>query len=81
MRFSCKRARLAEVAGLVGHAVSGKSTKKIFECIRIQATEGRLEFSGTDLEVAIRYSLSGDDVEVQEQGEAVVPAQLFAGRS
>ena len=78
MRFSCKRARLAEVAGLVGQAVSGKSTKKIFECIRLEAKGAALEFAGTDLEVAVRYTLS-DDVEVSEEGVAVVPAQLFAG--
>ena len=58
MRFSCKRARLAEVAGLVGQAVSGKSTKKIFECIRLEAKGSSLEFAGTDLEVAVRYTLT-----------------------
>ena len=78
MRFSCKRARLAEVAGLVGQAVSGKSTKKIFECIRLEARGDALEFAGTDLEVAVRYTLS-EEVEVAEEGVAVVPAQLFAG--
>ncbi|MHC4957159.1 MAG: DNA polymerase III subunit beta [Planctomycetota bacterium] len=78
MRFTCKRARLAEVAGLVGQAVSGKSTKKIFECIRIDASDSGLELSGTDLEVAVRYRVS-EDVDVKEAGEAVVPAQLFAG--
>ncbi len=78
MRFSCKRTRLAEVASLVGQAVSGKSTKKIFECIRLEAKGSTLELAGTDLEVAVRYTLT-DDVEVLEEGVAVVPAQLFAG--
>ena len=78
MRFSCKRSHLAEVAGLVGQAVASKSTRKIFECIRIQAKDGSLELTGTDLEVAVRYRLD-HDVEVSRPGEAVVPAQLFAG--
>jgi len=78
MRFSCKRARLAEVAGLVGQAVANKSTKKIFECLRIEATDSGLELSGTDLEVAVRYRMS-DGVETLEAGTAVVPAQLFTG--
>ena len=77
MRFKGKRARLAEVAGLVAQAVAGKSTKKIFECLRIVSGDRGVEFAGTDLEVAIRYRMD-EDVEVVEPGEAVVPAQLLA---
>jgi DNA polymerase-3 subunit beta len=78
MRLNCKRARLAEIAGLVSQAVSAKSTKKIFECIRLTADSDGLELAGTDLEVAVRYRFA-EDVEVKEQGQAVVPAQLFSG--
>jgi len=77
MRFTCKRARLAEVAGLVGQAVASKTTKRIFECLRLSTGEGLLEVQGTDLEVAVRYRLG--EVEVKEAGEAVVPAPLFSG--
>ncbi|MHC4816483.1 MAG: DNA polymerase III subunit beta [Planctomycetota bacterium] len=77
MRFTAKRSRLAEVANLVGQAVAGKSTKKIFECLRMVAKEGQLEIAGTDLEVAVRYRMT-TDIEVTEPGEAVVPAHLFA---
>jgi len=77
MRFTAKRSRLAEVASLVGQAVAGKSTKKIFECLRIVAKENELEIAGTDLEVAVRYRMT-DDIEISEPGEAVVPAHLFA---
>lgn len=77
MRFTCKRARLAEIAGLVSQAVATKTTKRIFECLRLSTTGGLLELSGTDLEVAIRHRL--EDVEIQEAGEAVVPATLFSG--
>ncbi|MHC4492091.1 MAG: DNA polymerase III subunit beta [Planctomycetota bacterium] len=79
MRFTAKRSRLAEVASLVGQAVAGKSTKKIFECLRIVAKDGELEFAGTDLEVAVRYRMTEDEeVEIAEPGEVVVPAHLFA---
>jgi len=77
MRLTAKRSRLAEVAGLVAQAVAGKSTKKIFECLRLVAREGVLEMAGTDLEVAVRYRVR-EDVEIGAPGEAVVPAQLFA---
>lgn len=76
MRITVHRARLSEVASLVGQAVAAKSTKKVFECLRIVAKAGQLEIAGTDLEVAIRYRLT-DDVDVKEEGEAVVPAVLF----
>jgi DNA polymerase-3 subunit beta len=79
MRFTCNRSLIADVAALVGQAVAGKSTRKIFECILIQADkDGSVLFTGTDLEVAVRYRLA-EGVEVAEPGDAVVPAQLFAG--
>ncbi|MEM8885704.1 MAG: DNA polymerase III subunit beta [Planctomycetota bacterium] len=78
MRFSCPRSSLAEVATVVGQAVAGKSTKKIFECLRITAKDGALEIAGTDLEVAVRHRIT-EHVQVDEDGIAVVPAALFAG--
>jgi len=77
MRFTAQRSKLAEVATLVGQAVAGKSTKRIFECLRLVASDDGLEVSGTDLEVAVRYRIR-EGVETKESGEAVVPAHLFA---
>ncbi len=76
MKITVSRARLFDVTSLVGQAVAVKSTKKVFECLRLVAKAGQLEIAGTDLEVAIRYRL-GEEVEVQEEGEAVVPAALL----
>ena len=90
MRFTCSRPKLAEVTSQVGQAVSGKSTKKIFECLRLVADESGLEVAGTDLEVAVRHWInpssdprSGEkdaaNLEVAETGSAVVPAALLSG--
>jgi len=76
MRITLNRAKLSDVTSLVGQAVAQKSTKKVFECLRLVAKSGELEIAGTDLEVAIRYRLA-DDVEVKEPGQAVVPAALL----
>ena len=76
MQFTCNRSVLAEVASLVGQAVASKSTKKVFECVRLIAGAGYVELSGTDLEVAMRSRV---DAEVQTEGQAVVPASLFSG--
>ncbi len=76
MRIAVQRAKLSGVVSLVGQAVAAKSTKRVFECLRLVAKPGELEIAGTDLEVAIRYRLT-DGVEVKEGGEAVVPAALL----
>ncbi len=60
MKFTCSRARLSEVASLVGQAVAGKSTKKIFECLRIVADGDSLEIAGTDLEVSVRQTIRNE---------------------
>ncbi len=79
MRFSCKRSLLAEAAVLVGQAVASKSTKRVFECLRLVAgSDGTIEISGTDLDVAARHRLR-EHVSVREGGEAVVPAAVFSG--
>ncbi len=78
MKFTAKRSRLAEVSTLVGQAVAGKSTKRVYECIRLTASDQGLEIAGTDLELAARYSLT-DEIQVKEAGEVVVPAQIFTG--
>ncbi|MCK6460999.1 MAG: DNA polymerase III subunit beta, partial [Planctomycetes bacterium] len=47
------------------------------ECLRLVAKKGTLEIAGTDLEVAIRYRMA-EDIDVKQEGEAVVPAALLA---
>lgn len=94
MKFTCSRPRLSEVASLVGQAVAGKSTKKIFECLRIVAEGNQLEIAGTDLEVSVRQWITNDepiggqeggnetklpDITVEQPGKVVVPAALLAG--
>jgi len=78
MKFSAKRSRLADVAALVGQAVAGKSTKRVFECIRLTVSDDGLEIAGTDLELAARYRLT-EDIRAEQPGEVVVPATMFTG--
>jgi DNA polymerase-3 subunit beta len=77
MRITLNRARFFDITALVGQAVAAKSTKKVFECLRLTAKGGALEIAGTDLEVAVRYRMA-EEVEVKQEGEAVVPAALLA---
>ncbi|MFQ5843809.1 MAG: hypothetical protein ACE5JG_02355, partial [Planctomycetota bacterium] len=76
MQFSCDRAQLAESVDLVSAAAASKSTKKIFECLRMKADDEGLELTATVLEVAVRRRLP--DVKVDEPGVEVVSAALFA---
>jgi DNA polymerase-3 subunit beta len=49
MRFSCDQSRLAESAVLVSQAAASKSTKKIFECLRLKVDEEGLELAATEV--------------------------------
>ena len=77
MRIVINRAALFDATALVGQAVAAKSTKRVFECLRIVAKKGLLEIVGTDLEVAVRARIA-EGVEIQREGEAVVPAALLS---
>jgi DNA polymerase-3 subunit beta len=52
--------------------------KPVYESVLIRSRENRLELLGTDLEVAIRFSLEeggeGDFIRIEEAGALVVPA-------
>ncbi|MFA9478174.1 DNA polymerase III subunit beta [Phycisphaerales bacterium AB-hyl4] len=72
MKVICDRGALVESLNLVGGVVVARTPKPVLACVKLTATEDLLTLAGTDLEVAVR--LSTPRVEVQEVGEALVPA-------
>lgn len=81
MKVICDRAALLNAVNLVSGAVAARSPKPQLTCIRIVATKGEgkgpkgapsITLSGTDGEIALR--LSRTQVEVQEPGELLIPA-------
>ncbi|BCL83138.1 DNA polymerase III subunit beta [Ktedonobacteria bacterium brp13] len=74
MKITCKQADLAKALSTVSHAVSSRSTLPILANILIQAEQGHLKLSATNLEIGITCTI---DAEVFEEGSTTVPAKTF----
>jgi DNA polymerase III subunit beta len=75
MKVIADRGSLVELLTLVGAAVPARTPKPVLTCVKLAAAGGALSVSGTDLELAVH--ISTPRVEVQEEGEALVPAEKF----
>ncbi|MCC6681963.1 MAG: DNA polymerase III subunit beta [Phycisphaeraceae bacterium] len=73
MKVICDRGALLESLNLVGGVVAARTPKPALQCVKITAAEAQLTLAGTDTEVALR--LTSPRVDVQEPGEALVPAE------
>lgn len=74
MKFVCNQQTLARALNTVGKAVSTRTTLPILKGILIEAKDGHLILSASDLEISIRKKIAAD---VIEEGAAVVPSRLF----
>lgn len=76
MKVICDRAALLDAVNLVTGVVPTRSPKPQLSCVKLTATSqdgsGLLTLWATDAEIALRFSTP--NVEVQEEGEALVPA-------
>lgn len=76
MKVICDRAALADAINLVSGAVAARTPRPQLTCVRITATReggtGELILAATDAEIAIKLSLTA--VDVQQPGDALVPA-------
>lgn len=77
MKANFNRAALAEALGLVASVVPSRTPKPILRCVHISAGEEGVGIRATDLEVGISYLLS--QVQVEEAGQVVVPADRLSG--
>ena len=76
MKVSFNRAALADAMGLLTSVVPSRTSRPILRCVRITAEEKEVQICATDLEVGINYSIA--EVQVEETGEIVVPADRLA---
>jgi len=72
MKVNFNRAALAEALGLLTSVVPSRTPKPILRCVQITAGDKEARICATDLEVGISYTAS--EVQVDEPGEAIVPA-------
>lgn len=72
MKVICDRAALLDALRLAGGVIVSRTPKPVLACVKLTAGDGVLTVAATDLEVALR--LHTTKVEIQEQGEALIPA-------
>jgi DNA polymerase-3 subunit beta len=76
MKVICDRGALVEALGLMSSVVVTRTPKPVLTCVKLTAEEGALRLAATDLEVALHLSI--EQVEVEEPGEALVPADKLS---
>ena len=76
MKIVCDRTALADAVSLVSGVVAARSPSPVLQCLRLTAGEGQLRLSATDLEIGVAQCI--DEVDVQQQGEVLVPADKLS---
>lgn len=74
MKVTCPREELAQKLGVVGRAVSSRTSVNILTGIMLRAEGGRLSLAATDMEISLRVTL---DAHVEEEGSVVIPGRLL----
>ncbi|CAN5326508.1 DNA polymerase III subunit beta [soil metagenome] len=74
MKVTCPREELAQKLGVVGRAVSSRTSVNILTGIMLRAEGGRLSLAAKDMEISLRVSL---DAQVEEEGSVVIPGRLL----
>ncbi len=75
MWVTCAQPALAKTVGLVGRAVSTRTTMPILGYVLAETGRDRLRLTATDLELAVQADV---DAEVKRGGQATMPARLLA---
>jgi len=74
MKFSVDRDKLLDCLNVVSHAVAGRTTQQILECVLVKADES-LRVYGNDLELGIESADIESDIE--EGGAVALEAKIF----
>src|ERR671915_1344612 len=74
MRAVCNTETFGRKLALVSRGVSARSTIQLLGGILLEAAEGALRLSATDMEISVQTS---SPAEVEEEGRVVIPARIF----
>ena len=72
MKVICDRGALVEALALTQGVVISRTPKPVLTCVKLSAESDALTLAATDMEVAVHMVVN--QVEIQEPGEALVPA-------
>lgn len=75
MKFTVQREQLLKPLQLVTGVVERRQTLPVLANLLVKASEGRLEFTGTDLEVELVVACEAN---VEQPGEVTIPARKLA---
>ena len=73
LKVICDQAALAEALNTAGSVVASRTPSPVLTCVKLTAGDGSLRLAATDGETALVLDL--DRVEVDGQGEVLVPAR------
>ena len=75
MKATCLKENLGRGLSITGGAIAGRNAMPILQNVLMEARDGKLKLSGTNLETTITTWM---DAEIHEPGEAAAPARLFS---
>lgn len=77
MKVIAQTAALQEALTVAGSIIASRTPKPVLQCIKLVAKDKALTLQATDLEAGCRYSLTA--VQIEEEGEALIPAAKLMG--
>jgi DNA polymerase-3 subunit beta len=75
MKVTCQRDKLAAAFGTAASVAPGRSPKPILQNVKLEVGTDATTLAATDLEIGVRVTLQG--VEVEAPGSAVLPVKRF----
>lgn len=77
MKILCSSNKLHEGLKLISNVISSSTTKPIIQAVKLETVNNKLELSGTDLEVGMRYLIEPE--KILEPGKVVLPGGRMIG--
>ena len=77
MKVIAQTAALQEALAVVGSIIASRTPKPVLQCTKLVARDKTLTLLATDLEAGCRYSMTA--VQIEEEGEALIPATRLMG--
>ena len=75
MKFEIQQEELQRALDIIANVVPTKTTLPILTCVLMEATDGRLTLSATNLDISI--TTSTDKVTIKDEGKMAIPAVKF----
>lgn len=76
IKANCEREALVDAMALITGVVAARTPTPALQCVRVIGDDGRLTLAATDTEVSLTLSI--DRVELEQDGEVLVPADKLS---